>query len=128
MDGGLLVTVVDDANTAGDAAVEQGEEMATAEGEEIRGSEPLQRVGEQPAGVVGKTNVGLPALPQGGGTERVSGIVSQASLSLVRHAVAAEFWCRGRDLNPYGLAATSPSSWRVYLFHHLGWGTPRQRR
>src|ERR1700682_6359573 len=31
-------------------------------------------------------------------------------------------WCRGRDLNPYGLAATSPSSWRVYLFLPLAPG------
>src|SRR3972149_4853689 len=29
-------------------------------------------------------------------------------------------WCRGGDLNPYDLAVTSPSSWRVYLFRHLG--------
>lgn len=25
-------------------------------------------------------------------------------------------------MNPYSLAATSPSSWRVYLFRHLGKG------
>lgn len=25
-------------------------------------------------------------------------------------------------MNPYSLAATSPSSWRVYLFRHLGSG------
>ena len=25
-------------------------------------------------------------------------------------------------MNPYDLAATSPSSWRVYLFRHLGSG------
>jgi hypothetical protein len=31
-----------------------------------------------------------------------------------------KIWCPGRDLNPYSLAATSPSSWRVYQFHHLG--------
>ena len=30
--------------------------------------------------------------------------------------------CRGRDSNPYSVAATSPSSWRVYQFHHLGAG------
>lgn len=24
-------------------------------------------------------------------------------------------WCAERDSNPHGLAATSPSSWRVYL-------------
>ena len=29
-------------------------------------------------------------------------------------------WCPGRDSNPYNLAVTSPSSWRVYQFHHLG--------
>lgn len=29
-------------------------------------------------------------------------------------------WCREGDLNPYLLAETSPSSWRVYLFRHLG--------
>ena len=29
-------------------------------------------------------------------------------------------WCRGGDLNPYDLLVTSPSSWRVYLFRHLG--------
>ena len=29
-------------------------------------------------------------------------------------------WCRGRDLNPHGISPTTPSRWRVYLFHHLG--------
>lgn len=28
-------------------------------------------------------------------------------------------------MNPYDLAATSPSSWRVYLFRHLGSGRTR---
>jgi hypothetical protein len=27
-------------------------------------------------------------------------------------------WCSGGDLNPQGLAPTSPSSWRVCQFHH----------
>ena len=27
-------------------------------------------------------------------------------------------WCRRGDLNPYALAGTSPSSWRVCLFRH----------
>lgn len=29
-------------------------------------------------------------------------------------------WCRRRDSNPHSLATTSPSSWRVYQFHHHG--------
>ena len=29
--------------------------------------------------------------------------------------------CRGRDLNPHRLSPTTPSRWRVYHFHHLGW-------
>src|SRR4030042_1750858 len=29
-------------------------------------------------------------------------------------------WCRGGDLNSYGLTPTTPSRWRVYLFHPLG--------
>lgn len=28
--------------------------------------------------------------------------------------------CPGQDLNLHDLAVTSPSSWRVYQFHHLG--------
>ena len=28
--------------------------------------------------------------------------------------------CRGGDLNSYELTLTTPSRWRVYLFHHLG--------
>ena len=32
------------------------------------------------------------------------------------------WWCRGRDLNSYGIAPTAPSRQRVYLFHHLGIG------
>ena len=28
--------------------------------------------------------------------------------------------CPGQDLNLHVLANTSPSSWRVYRFHHLG--------
>ena len=29
-------------------------------------------------------------------------------------------WCRGGDSNSYSLAATAPSTLRVYQFHHLG--------
>jgi hypothetical protein len=29
-------------------------------------------------------------------------------------------WCRREDLNLHGVAPTSPSSWRVYQFHHFG--------
>ena len=29
-------------------------------------------------------------------------------------------WCRGGDLNSYGLSPTAPSRQRVYRFHHLG--------
>ncbi len=29
-------------------------------------------------------------------------------------------WCRGRDSNPHSLAATAPSTLRVYQFRHLG--------
>ena len=29
-------------------------------------------------------------------------------------------WCRGGDLNSHGLTPTTPSRWRVYLFHHPG--------
>src|ERR1700682_2652983 len=50
------------------------------------------------------------------------------TLLVLRRKRVGNDWCRGRDLNPYGLAATSPSSWRVYLFHHLGPGTRRRCR
>ena len=30
------------------------------------------------------------------------------------------FMCPGLDSNQHTLASTSPSSWRVYQFHHLG--------
>ena len=30
--------------------------------------------------------------------------------------------CRGGDSNSYSLAATAPSTLRVYQFHHLGSG------
>lgn len=30
------------------------------------------------------------------------------------------FLCPGQDSNLHTLASTSPSSWRVYQFHHLG--------
>ena len=48
-----------------------------------------------------------------------------ATSSLARRHSTAEllpqlYWCRGGDLNSYGLAPTTPSRWRVYLFHHLG--------
>ena len=33
-------------------------------------------------------------------------------------------WCRGGDLNSHGLAPTTPSRWRVCLFHHLGLNNP----
>ncbi len=33
---------------------------------------------------------------------------------------AAFFVCPGQDSNLHTLASTSPSSWRVYQFHHLG--------
>ena len=33
---------------------------------------------------------------------------------------ASHSWCRGGDLNSHGLTPTTPSRWRVYLFHHLG--------
>ena len=33
---------------------------------------------------------------------------------------ANQVWCRGGDLNSHGLAPTTPSRWRVCLFHHLG--------
>ena len=33
---------------------------------------------------------------------------------------ANQIWCRGGDLNSHGLSPTTPSRWRVYLFHHLG--------
>ncbi len=29
-------------------------------------------------------------------------------------------WCRGRDSNSHRLSPTTPSRWRVYQFHHLG--------
>src|SRR5579883_1707501 len=29
-------------------------------------------------------------------------------------------WCRGGDLNSYARKGTTPSRWRVCLFHHLG--------
>ena len=31
-----------------------------------------------------------------------------------------QVWCPGLDLNQHGLAATGPSSQRVYQFRHLG--------
>ena len=34
------------------------------------------------------------------------------------HVSAVQRWCRRGDLNPYALAGTSPSSWRVCLFRH----------
>ncbi len=37
-----------------------------------------------------------------------------------RSALSNLQWCRGGDLNSYGLTPTTPSRWRVYRFHHLG--------
>ena len=34
--------------------------------------------------------------------------------------ITAFFVCPGQDSNLHTLASTSPSSWRVYQFHHLG--------
>lgn len=31
-----------------------------------------------------------------------------------------DFLCPGRDSNLHAETGTSPSSWRVYQFHHLG--------
>ena len=36
-------------------------------------------------------------------------------------------WCRRGDSNSHSLAATSPSSWRVYQFHHVGFAAPGYR-
>ena len=35
-------------------------------------------------------------------------------------ALSLNVWCRGGDSNSYSLAATAPSTLRVYQFHHLG--------
>jgi hypothetical protein len=32
--------------------------------------------------------------------------------------IRLKVWCAGRDLNPHGISTTSPSNWRVCLFHH----------
>ncbi len=37
-------------------------------------------------------------------------------------------WCRGGDSNSHELALTTPSRWRVYLFHHLGMKGRRRGR
>ena len=42
--------------------------------------------------------------------------VAGSLLSLRQSTYSA--WCRGRDLNPHGIA-TAPSRQRVYQFHHL---------
>src|SRR5438105_4527385 len=36
-----------------------------------------------------------------------------------RRTRVATTWCRGGDLNSYARKGTTPSRWRVCLFHHL---------
>ena len=43
---------------------------------------------------------------------------SHKERSSMTWAFAPRTWCRRGDLNPYALAGTSPSSWRVCLFRH----------
>jgi hypothetical protein len=50
-------------------------------------------------------------------------ITSRASLLAPNVFLRRVVWeCREQDLNLHDLAATSPSSWRVCQFRHLGSG------
>ena len=44
--------------------------------------------------------------------------IAAKNASVVPNIIESE--CPEEDSNLHGLAATSPSSWRVYQFHHLG--------
>lgn len=86
------------------------------------GFEPLNRGFADPC-------LNLLATPPENVMERKMGF-EPTTFSLARRRSTAELlphtlyyilrWCRGGDLNSYGLTPTTPSRWRVYQFHHLG--------
>ena len=98
--------------------------------EAASGFEPLNRGFADPR----LNHLATPPLPPNQKMERKTRF-ELATPSLARRCSTAELlplfnyynkqflhlkWCRGGDLNSYGLSPTTPSRWRVYQFHHLG--------
>ena len=55
-----------------------------------------------------------------GGFEPPIGVLQTPALTTWLRRLKRIAWCRGGDSNSYSLAATAPSTLRVYQFHHLG--------
>ena len=59
---------------------------------------------------------------RGDSNSRIKVLQTSALTTWLRRPIFidASLWCRGGDLNSYGLSSTAPSRPRVYRFHHLG--------